>query len=170
MTQIQRVKTGRSSQFSDQGGGGGLEFLQKVTLVADSTDVTFSGLDGDVDTKYVISFRLKLYNGGGANLSLYFNGLSTNLSGLYLSNVGSGSGVFVAFGNANAFLNGEIQVWAKTGAERQSVSVIGGNTNGILSEIWNETVSNVTSLVIHSDVASAILAGSEFTLYRMVNG
>lgn len=174
MTATQRPLTGRSSEFADV-----LELVAKVDLVGDQTDVTFSGLDGDADVKYLLEMRVPCGAGGTAHFSLQPNGLNTNLTdaGGQFNNGAATGFANTTTGQFGYVLTGQImaatlKIWAKSGLKRVWCAEFTGNAPliAITGSTWDDLVTNITSLVIHSDVANSIGAGSSFTLYRMPNG
>lgn len=165
---------------------GGLEFMDKIVVTgATVASVTFGeggdgiyqrALDGDVDEEYVILGRV-FKSGISRQYTLQPNGISTNqayeriqVSGASVTGQAN-TGLRLAEASFDEFtINASLS--AKTGMARMGQSMMVANNtpstdvffqqHGIA---WNETATNITSLVIDCN-ATDIEAGSEFTLYR----
>ena len=178
------VLDGASDPFvrtSAAGGGSGLTLIETKTVTSDVTDVTFSGLDGDTDGVYLLVFRLKAAASGAVVLQM--NGATTNHSGAQAViradaasfYGGTGTWRFANPSNGDVY-SGEVRISAKSsingvGQRRQYWGQSGGHS-GSYSQYywyggeWDDTSTNITSIVIHAEVASAIANGSQFSLFK----
>lgn len=160
-------------------GGGGLVLVEKKLITSAVTDVTFSGLDGNTDEVYVLKARINV--AVTSTFTVRPNGASTNLTIARLYNGGSdtSSTEWVCTGSiANTEVGWlDITIHAKANpnsvATRRTMNGQSGMTASSaaslivnLAGVWNETSTNITSLVIHGVVASSIGDGSTFALYK----
>jgi hypothetical protein len=162
-------------------GTGGLILVEKKIITSAVETTTFSGLDGDSHGIYRMIY--KIVNGTAAirNYSLRPNGASTNLTvrgntinatnSIFSSttwficsadNALYGSGELIV--HASKSVNSVAQVRLYEASYQYSAAGVRTMTN-IVGE-WNETSTNLTSLEVRGDAASAIGNGSEFCLYR----
>lgn len=172
------------------GGGGGaviasLEYMDKIIVGADSTKLTFgaggdgelgTALDGDTDDTYIIKALLRCDDLSTYRFTLRPNDIAMTGS---VKVVSGGSQSNETFGTFAEFINDygvfEITFDAKTGNARSFKSTgytaddSGINSGHALHDYagsWADTSTNITSMVIESQTALKILAGSEFVLYR----
>ncbi len=161
-------------------GGSGLTLVEKKTITANSTTVTFSGLNGDTDEVYLLVGRIKASATGG--LVLRPNGATTNLTSA--QNAVSAGSNFPGSTSTWRFLNpnsGDVYSFSATinaskvnnsvAMRRDFFSHAGGynGSNAILFTAggdWNETSTNITSLDIVSETATGIGDGSTLALYK----
>lgn len=146
------------------------------------TSVTFStiggvAMNGDRDGGYLIEGWCAA-NGGTVNLTIRPNGLTTNQDGRRCEVTGgvAGSGraeLYLAtagVGNPMAF---RALFSSRTGRARFFICMghegAGGNTGRYFTAMWNETVTNITSIDIVSDIANGIASGARFTITRLGN-
>lgn len=157
-----------------------LELVSSQTLLADATDVTFSSLNGNNDIKYLLNIDMLKGAAGFFAYELQPNGLTTNQTSKYFSDVTSvsspatlqwaksGSGI-------GATIMAEIILVAKTGFIRQMYAYnveYGGGASfySPCGGTWNEDATNITSLVLHAAATDGFKAGSIFSLYKMTSG
>jgi hypothetical protein len=161
-------------------GSGALELIQDQTLTVAGTSVTFSGLDGDTDEVYFLTFRAIKAVVATIAVTLRPNGITTNQV-TRATVAGSGTGTIststlqiVANGGPTTgdTDHGTVTLDAKTGALRtgrlNSLEAAGSAVfiiDGAIS--WNETATNITSLDVVCDQANGLAAGSYFRLYRL---
>ncbi len=155
----------------------GLIFLQRQNIAVAVQDVTFSGLNGDLDDTYVIHVYVPVAPNGLFQLEP--NGDSANADyGAYVADAGGS----VFGGGANGYI-GEasggdaifitLQFRAKTSPQRlghsQATSCVNTSTpvTQIYSISWKNSIDNVTSLTIHGTAAGMFAIGSEITLWKM---
>jgi hypothetical protein len=162
----------------------GLEYMDTIVVGADTQDVSFGAggdgalsraLDGDVDEEYLLSYfnppstattLLSVRPNAAAATYLgsrHFAGSSTNFANhAFLQLAGASTG-FASDGWA--------ELKAETGRERSFYSrkvLTDGATRYVIqnSGQWTDTVANITSLQIHSDIAGGIKNGAIFKLWR----
>jgi hypothetical protein len=169
---------------------GGLTLVATNTLASDAQTSTFSGLDGDTDGVYLIIADLICV--GGVAITLQPNGVTTNQSTQYQTNQqGTGSAqsntatLLLCNGSQDGAANSNISITStffaskligSTAIPRRMISTAqfictsGGHTNHIgcfySGGYWNETSTNVTSIVIAANVANALRTGSRISLYK----
>ena len=159
---------------------GGLEFMDIIEVTADATDVTFGAsgdgafqraLDGDVDHEYVVSYYFP-DPGALATFSLRPNAVAATYDGIRVFNGSSGviADMRLWLGTSGDIGGGEGTLLAETGNNRiwNAQAYRSGASDFALqySGAWQDAGTNITSLVVHSDVASAIKIGARFVLYR----
>lgn len=165
---------------------GALEFLDKIDVTSDTTDVDFGAtgdgdlqkaLDGDTDEEYVLSWYL---NGTAASAvySIQPNGISTNqYSAVNYGGTSNGSILYanlnIENGTSGTKSAGEGVLQALTGKERAWISSgakwsSGSRWSALQSGGWTDTTTNITSLRIHCGTALGIKSGSHFVLWRRV--
>lgn len=159
-----------------------LPSLIETKTITGVNETVFSNLNGDIDEIYFLTFNLSYTLGaGGVGICFLPNNLNTNLrssamrnfitshdtvsqtSGLMLVNQGGNGDTVVCRGN--------FTIYAKTGVVRlyngQSVSDKSTETiNQTIAGRWNETSTNITSLVI-TPLAGTI--SGVVKLYKMVD-
>ena len=164
--------------------------LETITVgEAGASSVTFNNIpqSGYTDVKVVYSVRTTGGSGQWMNLSLSFNGLTTNWSNKYLYGTGSAAGSngtstnFYAAGvgnpsttTANTFSSGELYVPNFAGSNAKSVSydtVTENNGTSALIQsgaaLWNSTAA-ITSLTIAPESGVGNFAQySTFSLYGL---
>lgn len=166
-------------------GGGGLILIEKQTITSAVTDVTFSGLDGDTDKVYLLMGRIIVPSGGSNPVFTWQpNGITTNQSSQRMY---ANGGATAADQTSNLWLLDGIvattvsfSVTIHASKVENSVAMIrnhfgtfqaiygaGTIAVGTVSGQWNETSTNITSIVVHSSVASKIGNGSTIALYRL---
>jgi len=164
------------------GGSGGLTLVENKTQTIASGSMTFSGLNGDVDKKYLMIGNVNSTT-NPSNLFLKPNGLTTNLlrAGLRINSGGTGNlnaatwqlnGDTLADNNQSCFA---LNIFAAKIIEGQalrryftgtSTSLSSGTYEAlIISGQWAETATNLTSLVLEKDIGN-ITAGSNVILYK----
>ncbi len=158
--------------------------IEKYVTPSDAAlDHTFSGLNGDTDGIYVLTYHITQKNSDIVEIVVKPNGITTNQYGSewYAGSPGD-SGVLtfttmriVRLGNfAGGALSGEARIYPKTGMIRfMRCNSCDNNNNGAhytvsIGSSWTDTSTPITSLVISSD--NQLAAGSTFTLYRMPSG
>jgi len=189
---IQGLQGSQGFQGSSSGGGGGsgLTLVSSQIITGSAvTTVTFSGLDGDVDKNYHLRGYVRNVTGGAlpVYINLKPNGLTTNQrNAYYLQNgstqsagiIGGTSVIQLAQGSPGTEALFTVEISARTGARRtffvQNTKY--DPTVGIPETLrwgqgWNETSTNITSLVIDTmsnsaTSTNAIGVGSEFYLYK----
>jgi len=171
-----------SWQTPSGGGGGGLTFIELLSITANAQDAAFAAtLAGDTDGVYLV--QCEFVNGGGATViySLEPNSLATNQTSIIHYNDGT-----TAASNAynllflNTLVSGDQgsaqltfhsrkvfnSVARKRYTEGLFATTFTNQAGGRIHGRWNETSVNVTSLRIHSDIANGIGNGSQFKLYK----
>lgn len=163
-------------------GGGGLTLIEHKTITADAQSYTFSGLNGNTDGIYYFFF--KFINGGSTSFyTLQPNGVTSNQSGQrFYSDNGSGSAGSIASTLEISFATATVQSIASgyfyardnpnsVAATRQYVSQFSTFattvTTGHYAGRWNETSTNITSLVVTGDQSDSLKSGSELFLYKL---
>lgn len=166
-------------------GSSGLILVEKQTITSAQTDVTFSGLDGDTDEVYLLIGRIVIPSAGSAPIFTWQpNGITTNQScqwGYVGGILASGSASNLTLSDQSSpgsFTTFEVTIHAKKNPNsvaarrvytgmffaRYSSDTI--SSPAFVGGQWAETSTNITSLVIHSSVASKIGDGSTLALYR----
>jgi hypothetical protein len=169
-------------------GGGGLTLVEAKTITSNSTTVTFSGLDGDTDGIYLLLGRIVNASGASPFYSWRPNNVTTNQLG-QLSQFYNGNTNFVqqtstlSFANINSgnTISFEMKIFAKSNPNGQAVvrqytgttsgAIIAGTpgtnpVSGTVGGQWNDTSTNITSIVIVSDQTNGIGNGSTIALYK----
>lgn len=166
---------------------GKLILVEHKLVAANTTTVTFSGLNGDSDRAYFLKGVLVCPAFGAAqSLCWRPNGGAANLfeSGISLS-----AGVISAIGATTVgriavtalAVAGEYQLecWIQASKTENAVArrrtwrsfavASAGGTPAMyeMSGCWNETATNITSIDLTHTVAANILNGSVFTLYKL---
>jgi hypothetical protein len=171
---------------------GGLEFMDIIEVAADTTSVTFGiggdgaigrSLDGDIDEAYVIEFYIPAPLAGTPDYAVKPNNISTNQvsarryhgTSASTANTTDVGWIFNRQAPNARHTSGTIEIQAKTGKPRayQTDAVIGAipeDINNVWTSgnagWWNDTTTNITSIVIDSTVAATIKAGARFVLFR----
>jgi len=153
----------------------GWELIADIPIIVDSTTVTISGLDGDKDEVYLLTFRGKNNSSLGVGIYLYPNGITTNMSTQLIHVDGTGIGASLEstplIGGASAGLQyfSCVVIYAKTGKQRRWVTHYVYQTTIMMilaSSLWNETVTNITFLDLESENPSGIGKGSHILLFK----
>jgi hypothetical protein len=169
--------------------GSGWEVVEVKNITVDTTSVTFSGLNGDVDGEYLLLYRIRKVPATGSNqfYVLRPNGLTTNLNSTNGAHSGTGSNTVsttsdmrISGGGQTAGVQtvGVLYLDAKTGTEarqyiadlNQRATSLSNTRRDILSGVWTDTTTNITSLDIVAALANGIAAGSQFCLYKKSSG
>lgn len=181
---------GRSGAGS--GGGGSLALVEDKLVTADATSVTFSGLDGDTHDTYLLVMRWKCpANASTTLLNARLNAaadadhgaVELQNNGATLTPDAAASGEIAACGaNVAREWCGTAWIYAKrtssgvayyrswissgvqlgAGADADEI-----NGRKEIAGFWRNNADNLTSLMLEANLASAILEGSRFTLYRL---
>lgn len=149
------------------------------------SSVTFSGLDGNTDVMYLLTWK---YQGGGASGAgnITFN---TDTSTNYGKQVIYATSGTVASARTTAttriststsagsplHYSGYLLIYAKSGFERTVIGQFADGTSGttigyltVAAQVWNNTGSNITQIVVTDpNAGSQILTGSQFNLYAL---
>lgn len=180
-----RITAATDIEISGGGGGGGaLTLLEHITLTANATSATFSGLDGNADGLYKLIAKIKSNTANTCLFELRPNAESSNMFGthgyFYGNTVGSTqtNSLVIGFTNGNAQACGiEATIEARKNANSvaQVLTMHGTYSNprfgsnafsGTFAGGWNDTSANITSLQIYSPESNGIADGSEFWLYK----
>jgi hypothetical protein len=176
-------------------GGSALVLIESQIVPSHTQTVTFSNLDGDSDRFYLLKFKVKKNGGGSGTAYNYYlrpNGVTSNLSSQqffpFMTTTGGSSGVSTSsdasaitlFGTTYqiGYWDGFVHISAEKTvprlfnirSDRYTDNAAGTIQLGLgrTSGRWNETSTNLTSLVIHCSQASGIAAGSDFHLYKYI--
>ena len=164
----------------------GADFIlvEKKLITGDVTDVTFSGLDGDTDEVYKLVGRIRV-TGTSPIISLEPNSLATNQDSIVIENgvslAGASPNLLVlanGIGASDELLAFEAIFWAKSDPNsiasnrilQALYSVMLASTvasAGQASSLWDDDSTNITSLVVHTSIASDIRDGSTIALYKL---
>jgi len=170
---------------------GGLEFVDIIEVTGAAVqDVDFGtggdgvlgrALDGDVDQTYFIEFILPA-TGLTPDITLQPNSASTlQASGRHAAGashvIQTSSDLRIAGLTANRYAHGTVEFYAETTGEvrgYQVRSIIDDADPPTTTDLhiddfggfWGDKTTNVTSLRIHSSVASGIAVGARFILWR----
>lgn len=162
----------------------GMVLVYNNTLAAPATSVTISGLNGDVDEEYELQIR---QIGGSAtinHINLSFNSDTTagNYGYQYLfgenssANAGRSTGLpqlaYAEEVDQNSSLFTRIVIHAKSGFVRTLISEIAENITGttvgaitLVGNSWNNTVDNITQIVLTSTQTNGLGVGTSILLY-----
>jgi hypothetical protein len=160
----------------------GLIVIERQVLPAPAQDVTFStGVDGNAARRFVLWAQIKAAAAG--NIFLRPNGLTTNLKSVGFFTRGGFGGPTFNEDAANLFLVScdgvgwegsiEINFAAASGLKRTGSSLVncrrtdGNVERSEYSHCWNESVTNITSWVLHHASAGGFDTGSEFVLAKL---
>jgi len=171
---------GTSASIMEMGGPGGLagplEHLETIEVGADTTTVTFDGLNGDEDEEYYLEYFFP-DPVGTVSYTLRPNGITANQTGARIFGGTSLddatlSSLLIAAPISGDENSGRCWLSAKTGQNRffhgQDAQISASADYVILtSGRWADTATNITSLDITASVASAIKEGARFSLYRL---
>lgn len=150
-------------------------------------DVTISGLNGDVDILYYCLIRTIAPTASGNVIWLRYNNdgsASTNgdqfILGYYAAPIASRTttrnGDIICLttsgGGAGTQSFGEKIIFAKSGFARTSLTKMAGeyvvgdvNYSWTSGAVWNNTTDNITSIVIHAEVANGLGIGTHIELW-----
>jgi len=156
-----------------------LELIETKRIAASVASVTFSGLNGNVDEQYVLAGRIKNGQAGASFVTLRPNGIVAAQSTEKVTGIAAA----VAAANVADLRVAEPQslftswffstIIAKTGQPRFLFSTESQQRAAATASLftfaglWNDTVTNITSLSVFSSLALGLGAGSELTLYRL---
>lgn len=162
------------------------EVIYDSEITADTTSVTISSLNGDVDDYYLLSARfvnplagasdisVKINNDGGANYGYqYLRARATTIDAAS----GSTTKAYIGAGvNQTDISYAKLVLYAKTDFERpfmnDRAADISGSTAAnftIFGNSYKNSSTNLTNLVIASDQANGVGSGTNFILYRKVD-
>lgn len=156
-----------------------------ITIGAAVQDHDISGLNGDVDGGYEL--WIYLINAAGTSaLTIQPNALATNQAGptIYYQSVSvlgtdrTALNVCYALNTGNAGAGqSHVFIQSTTGKSRLMIadSVNGGSAAGtaiheLNKVLWTDTATNITSLRLHSSIASGIGVGSIFKWRKLFAG
>lgn len=172
-------------KIADNWAGSGYLGFRRVELQGPQvTSLTISGLNGDVDEEYIL--ESKVVNGYNGIASAFFrpnNDVGTNYGYQYVDGnntsaaAGRATNDQVCYIGYNTSLNNISQasckLFSKSGFVRTVISDfcrdVVGTTVGysrLWANVWNNTATNITSLVIAASQTGGIGVGSSFQLYR----
>lgn len=166
-----------------------MELVTRSAQGSTGQELTASGLAGDTDIEYFIRARIIIPSAGSANvLRLRPNGATSNLRSRYSANQApSTAGTDAIIANLSSSFTGAplsvlwwIHCYAAKTLNGVTVQrgfwcrgqVIGEDTNtlgtyALESDItWDETATELTSLVFRSNDANGIEAGSEMLVFK----
>jgi len=155
----------------------GWQFVTKIEVDVNTTEVTISGLNGDEDVAYLLLFFSK---NAAADNSLYYlrpNGLTTNLS--YQRIAGNGTSITAERGTTGEINQNYVgstgfsvlTMFAKSGRQRRwvvhnSIQTSGGVAEMLHVGVWGDTSTVITSLKIVASLANGIGADSEIIILK----
>jgi len=156
-------------------------------LTSAATSLTVSGLNGNVDGIYMIEYRvvngyagstgmhIRINNDSGANYGWQFIlGNSTTASAnRYTSNT---AGLWMLdFHGANRIGYARTLLFAKSGYRRSAITesaydIYGTTVENIVlvGQVWDNTSSNITSLVFYALDTNGLGAGTHITIFKRV--
>lgn len=155
--------------------------IERIDVTANTTTVTFSGLNGDVDKLYKCIYTYIANGGGSHEVQVRPNGITANQS---TRQIDLGSSYITAVTNRFNMANGGdgvnmsgiFHLWAHKlgpGATPIKRDFLANWTIATQAFIttgqWNDTSTNITSLEITDSVASGIGIGSNFALYKIAD-
>jgi len=164
-----------------------MTLVEAKEITSNTQATTFSGLDGNVDILYMLQYYW--VNGTGAapqvNISLEPNGLSSNQTGFQFNFASGGSTAAISslqlssFAGATGRCYGTAWLWAQADnpgstavprAFRSDWSIFTTSMSGGLrcDSLWNDTSTNITSLVVQGNLANSLGTGSVYTLYKLL--
>jgi hypothetical protein len=147
----------------------GYELVEEKNLPAGTTTTTFSNLDGNEDEEYLIEYEGVMSHSTTQFMKLFPNSITNNQFGAYFGwgtigglNHNPASVTYIPFAIAHT---GQIKmtasciIKAKTGTLRtfngECLDILASTfENYTFSGVWNETITNLTSLVIAPDVGT----------------
>lgn len=177
---IDEGKTERSTavvweNYSDIGTSG-VVLVNDTVVTADTTSVTFSALTGNTDIIYMLSGRIKNPLGvtcrydwrpnNTATNQISFRA-TTNYATLVLGTAEAGGMVsFVATIAAAANPNSIATARTYSGTTTETTTVPAAS-GGAIGGVWNETATEITSIVVVASVAGGIGNGTTLALLRL---
>jgi hypothetical protein len=170
--------------FASLGGGLAMSDVISTAGVA-GQDLSVTALDGDNDGDYTFDAYI-IYNGGVGLASFFlrpFGNNDTNLFSFIRYNQGSGVNVesgplpnwamFSQNTGSNSVLTYHGHITTKTGRNRMATysahqHLVGGGVKNAIVNAWStDTSTNMTTLTVHSDVATGIAPGSFIRLRKL---
>jgi hypothetical protein len=168
------------------GGGGAMTLVERKTISSATTTVTFSSLDGDNDHNYILRGRV-VNTLGSASIGLYPNNDTTagNYSYQFLQGSGSsataGQGASSTYGMQICSTRGSgypakfrMDIDAATGVDRigivEKAEMSSASAIDYISPTayaWNNTASNITSLVVTASATNGLGSGTILELYKI---
>lgn len=152
------------------------------TLTSAVTSVTISGLNGDIDIQYRLLSRV--ISVGDISVVVQPNNDTTSGNYGYQNLYGNDTSIlavrttyngFWLCGGNNNLNQAKMLIYAKSGYVRTAISedatqIVTTTVNFIENwgQSWNNTIDNITSLVIRSSLASGLGIGSHFELWKPV--
>ncbi len=149
---------------------------EQVIAGADVQDVTFSGLLGDTDEEYLLVGRI-VKSAATVEYSLEPNNVATAQKSTRIRAGGGGvaevnaNTMQIAKPGADILMYFELELLAHSdhwrmcrinGVHARTGASPNRFTNG---SFWEESATEITSLVVHADTAAEIKIGSSFILY-----
>ena len=143
--------------------------------------ITFSNLNGDTDKLYLMTFYLKVGGPAASTYSVTFkpNNVTTNQTafGRSTSTTATSVGSYASSWVISNMLKGseyygQVFVQADKTIQRvfSSQGIAYTAAGGVFAQedmmYWNETATNLTSIVLSGSAAGVIDVGSEFHLYK----
>jgi len=185
MSATPRTGTGRSAEFADSAPGSSpVQLVEQKILVADATDVTFAGLNGDADVTYELNIQSPqiinnsnwiMYMNADLNSAHYFYQFMKAINNAVSAGPNSPSGPMYFLtqdSGGSAEVVATMKIFAKSGKVRTTLTLQqqGGMSTRYWSGQWTNSVDSITDLTIHSDQVLGIKAGTIMTLYKWPNG
>lgn len=173
-----------TGSYTTPGGvaGGGLILIQRQLITSGATSLTFSGLDGNADGVYKLLGRIINNNAGTSSYVMQPNSLLTNQASRSVNSAnGSGTSTSLTLtGNANVPAGGvftfEVTFWARNDPNSVAMprfylsrSCWFDGSNMFFEDAcgrWDETVTNITSIVINGANANSVGNGSEVSIFK----
>jgi hypothetical protein len=164
--------------------GDNWERIYSTILTSATTSITISSLDGDIDEEYMLIGQfVGGYNGSVNYLLRPNNDMGSNYGRQTLVGEGSvasaarqESSTIARIGTVwalNHLCLSDTLIYAKSGYIRTIISKkvedASGTTVGLIciqGIVWNNTVDNITSLVIESEQTNGIGVGTHIELYK----
>jgi hypothetical protein len=167
------------------GSGSGTAWVQiaSTDIASAVTSYTFSGLSGDTDLEYQLVSRV-VSGAASVDFSVLPNNDTTMAHYGETYGGGQSGGAFGGteahgLGLGNAYSVGDLSygdafLYAKSGQVRTMNSIFSQDVSGaavsatvLLSSSWNNTASQITSLVVNADVASGLGVGTHLELWAL---
>jgi len=155
------------------------------TLAGAATSVTINNLAGDTDVEYRLEYRFINGGSGVCNYGVMPNNTSLaahqviNASNTTVSAKREGAGneaiyfSVVHYTGVGAISMGRCLIYAKSGYLRTALIQTAYNISGttvndleVVGAVWNDTSSNITSLVVFADVANGLGIGTYISLWK----
>lgn len=168
--------------LSATGGGGALALVEAKIITSGVTDVTFSGLNGNADGIYLLQYAIKNGFAGTTLYSLQPNAVTSNMTYVQQfynsggAGYGGGSVAYFSGADSTDAASGYLTLFAKASInsvarDRFFSSHYTSLSGGVLQPVnfdvrWNDTSTNITSLVIHASQTNGIGDGTELRLYK----